>query len=103
MDGAGEFKIWWKVMFPLVRPLFGALFLLTWLADWNNYASALIYLPKLPTLPVGIYQFNTEMIYQARLDILFAACTLTALPAIILFIVFNKTLTTSVSLGGLKG
>ena len=83
--------------------MFGALFLTEWLGNWNEYSSCLVYLPNLPTLPVGIYQFNTEMIYRARLDILFAACVIVALPAIILFIVFNKTLTTSVSVGGIKG
>lgn len=103
IDGAGDFKIWFKVMMPMAKPIFGALFLIGWLGDWNNYSSALIYLPNIPTLPVGIYQFNTEMIYQARLDVLFAACTLTALPAVILFLVFNKTITTNVSLGGIKG
>ena len=51
----------------------------------------------------GIYQFNTEMIYRARLDILFAACVIVALPALILFTVFNKTITSNVSLGGIKG
>lgn len=103
MDGAGEFQTWFKVMMPMAKPIFGALFLIGWLGDWNNYSSALIYLPQIPTLPVGIYQFSTEMIYRARLDILFAACTLTALPAVILYIFFNKTITTSVSFGGLKG
>ena len=103
IDGAGDFKIWFKVMMPMAKPIFGALFLIGLLGDWNNYSSALIYLPNIPTLPVGIYQFNTEMIYQARLDVLFAACTLTALPAVILFLIFNKTITTNVSLGGIKG
>ena len=70
---------------------------------WNSYDTALVYLPELPTLPVGIYQFNTEMIFRARLDILFAACVLISIPAVILFIVFNKTITTNVSVGGIKG
>ena len=43
------------------------------------------------------------MTYQARLDILFAACLVVAIPALILFIAFNKVLTTNVSVGGLKG
>lgn len=103
MDGAGAFQIWFKVMMPMAKPIFGALFLLGWIADWNNYGSAMIYLPNLPTLPVGIYQFETEMIYTARLDILFAACAIMALPAVILYALFNKTITTSVSFGGLKG
>lgn len=103
MDGANHFQIYFRVMFPQSKPIFGALFLTQWMGVWNNYESALVYLPNIPTLPVGIYQFNTEMIYRARLDILFAACVIVALPALILFTVFNKTITSNVSLGGIKG
>ena len=103
MDGANDYQIYFKVMIPQAKPIFGAMFLTTWLAAWNSYESQLIYLPSLPTLPVGIYQFNTEMIYRARLDILFAACVIISIPALILFIVFNKTITTNVSIGGIKG
>ena len=103
MDGANDFQIYFRVMFPQLRPICGALFLTTWLGGWNNYESAQIYLKDLPTLPVGIYQFNQQMIYAARLDILFAACFIISIPAIILFITFNKTITTNVSIGGIKG
>ena len=103
MDGANHFQIYFKVMFPQAKPIFGALFLTQWVSMWNSYESALVYLPNLPTLPVGIYQFNTEMIYKARLDILFAACVIISIPAIILFVAFNKVITTNVSVGGLKG
>lgn len=103
MDGANEFQIYFRVMFPQAKPLFGALMLTQWLGVWNDYESAMIYRPNLPTLPVGIYQFNTEMMFRARLDILFAACVVVCIPALILFIVFNKTLTTSMSVGGIKG
>lgn len=103
VDGANDFQIYFRVMLPQAKGIFGALFLSMWMSVWNNYESALVYLPNLPTLPVGIYQFNTEMMYRARLDILFAACVIIALPALILFIVFNKTITTNVSVGGIKG
>lgn len=103
MDGANEYQIYFRVMAPMAKPLFGALYLKTWLNGWNDYSSGLVYQPKLPLLPTGIYQFNTEMVYRARLDILFAACVLTALPALVMFIIFNRTLTTSVSIGGIKG
>lgn len=103
IDGANDYQIFFKVMMPQAKPIFGALYLTTWLAQWNSYDSQLIYLPSLPTLPVGIYQFNKEMIYRARLDILFAACVIICIPALVLFIVFNKTITTNVSIGGIKG
>ena len=103
LDGANDFQIYYKVMLPQAKPIFGALFLTNWLTVWNSYESALIYLPNLPTLPVGIYQFNKEMLYRARLDIIFAACVIICIPALILFLVFNKTITSNVSIGGIKG
>lgn len=103
MDGAQDFQIYFRIMLPQAKPIFCSLFLTQWVGVWNSYESALVYLPNTPTLPVGIYQFNQEMIYQARLDILFAACFITVMPALILFIAFNKTITTSVTIGGLKG
>lgn len=103
IDGAGHFGIYFKVMFPMSKPIFGALFLTNWLTNWNSYEGPMLYLPNLPTLPVGIYQFNQEMIYRARLDILFAACVLVSIPALILFVAFNKVITTNVSMGGIKG
>lgn len=103
MDGANDFQIYFRVMLPQAKPIFGALFISQWIVNWNSYEGALIYLPNIPTLPVGIFEFNTEMIYRARLDILFATCVWIVLPAIILFIAFNKVITTNVSVGGIKG
>ncbi|MBQ9388093.1 MAG: carbohydrate ABC transporter permease [Lachnospiraceae bacterium] len=103
MDGANDFQIFFRVMLPQSKPIFTALFLTTWLTAWNNYESPLVYLPNLPTLPVGIYQFDRMMMFEARLDILFAACLVVSIPALIIFIIFNKTLTTSLSIGGIKG
>ena len=103
IDGANDFQVYLKVMFPQGKPIFGALFLTTWLAGWNDYASPLIYLRDLPTLTVGIYEFYTEMVYHARLDILFAGCFIIFVPPLIMFTVFNKMITTNVSVGGIKG
>jgi ABC-type glycerol-3-phosphate transport system permease component len=103
VDGANDFKIYFRIMLPQAKPIFGAMFLTQWISVWNSYETALVYIPNLPTLPVGIYQFNQDMIYQMRLDILFAACLIVVLPALILFIAFNKTITSNVSAGGIKG
>ena len=103
MDGANDFQIYFKIILPQATPMFGAMFLTQWITVWNSYETALVYIPKLPTLPVGIYQFNQDRIYQMRLDILFAACLIVVLPALLLFVVINKTITSNVSAGGIKG
>lgn len=103
IDGANHFDICYRVMMPHVKPLFGSFFLINWLSAWNDYSSTMIYHPKLPNLAYGIYQFQAEMLYLARLDILAAACVVATIPSLVLFGAFNKQLTESVSLGGLKG
>lgn len=102
IDGANKWQIYFKIMLPQAFAMFGSLFLMLWIADWNNYSTALIYLPKLPTLAVGIYKFQIQMTYNSRMDILYAACAISVLPPLIIFIFFNNALMSNVSVGGIK-
>ena len=56
----------------------------------------------MPTLAVGIYQFGIDMMYSNRIDLLYAACAISMLPPLILFIFCNNALMSNVSLGGIK-
>lgn len=102
LDGASDYGIFFKVMLPLALPMFGAIFLMVWLAEWNNYGSALLYLPQMPTLAVGMYLFRDDMYQFARTDMLWAGSFLISLPPLILFIFFSNTLMSNISLGGIK-
>lgn len=102
MDGAGDYTVFFKVMFPQALPMFGAVFLLIWMAEWNNYASAVLYLNKLPTLSAGIYLFQTEATNMGRFDILYLAYFVTCIPPLVIFAFFNKILMSNISLGGIK-
>ena len=103
IDGANEWQIYFRVMLPQAIPMFGSLFLMLWIVDWNNYGTALVYLYEMPTLAVGIYQFRIDTVYESYTQILFAACILSVLPPLILFILCNKALMSNVSIGGIKG
>ncbi len=102
IDGANDYTVFFRIMLPQVMNVFGTLFILAWVGDWNNYSSPLIYLPKLPTLASGIYLFELNMRYEVRMDLLYAAYMITAIPPLILFSVFNNALTSNLSMGGLK-
>lgn len=99
IDGANEWQIFFKVIFPQAMGLVGALFLTMWIGGWNGYEGFLIYFNKLPNLAAGIYMFSKE---THRNDVLFAACFIVSVPPIILFACFTKVLTNNVSLGGIK-
>ena len=102
IDGAGDYTIFFRVMLPQAMPMFGAIFLMVWMAEWNNYSSAVLYLNKLPTLSAGIYLFQNEATNMARFDILYMAYFVTCIPPLIIFIFFNNVLMSNISLGGIK-
>ena len=102
IDGANEWQIFFKIMFPQSIAMAGSLYVMMWLTEWNAYANALIYLPKLPTLAVGIYQFKTQMQYDSKMNILFAGCFVSMIPPLVIFILCNGALMSNVSLGGIK-
>ena len=70
---------------------------------WNDYNTALVFMPKLPTLATGVYLFNSEMTFRARMDILMAATIISALPPLILYLIGHKAILENVSIGGIKG
>lgn len=102
VDGGGHFTVFFRIMLPQAINIFGSLFLLAWVGEWNNYSGALLYLSELPTLASGIYLFELDMIYNVRRDILYAAYMISAVPPLVLFVLFNNALTSNVSLGGIK-
>ena len=102
IDGANEWQIFFKIMFPQSIAMVGSLYVLAWLTEWNSYSTALIYLPKLPTLAVGIYLFKTQMVYSSRMNLLYAACFVSMIPPLVIFILCNGALMSNVSLGGIK-
>lgn len=102
IDGANDFTIYWKIMLPQAKGLFVALFVMGWLAEWNNYSGILIYLPNLPTLAGGMYLCHNDMMYDVRLDMVYAGYAVSAIPGLLLFAIFHETMTTSISIGGVK-
>ncbi len=102
IDGANDWQVFFKVMLPQSMTMIGALFLLAWMGAWNSYDAQLLYLPELPTLAVGIYQYELEMIYDSEIDLLFTACMVSSIPTLIAFICFNNIMMSNLSLGGIK-
>ncbi len=102
IDGANEYQVYFRVMFPQIINMFGALYITSWIAEWNNYSTYLITMRELPTIAAGLYLFDMNMQYHVRVDILYAGYFLASLPSIVLFALFSKTLLTNVSLGGIK-
>lgn len=86
IDGAGTFRVYRSIVFPLLRPVTGTVAILTGLFIWNDFFVSLIFLggSTVQTLPVAIYGFVGE--YVSQWNFVFAAVIIAIVPIAIFFI-----------------
>jgi multiple sugar transport system permease protein len=103
LDGFSEFRIFWKIALPLVKPAVAALCIFTFLGNWNAYIWPLIVIRSeaMRTLPVGIAFFSSES--QSAFHLIMAAAALATIPVIIIFLIFQRQIIKGIALAGLKG
>ena len=104
IDGAGYLQIFWRLIFPVIRPAVAAQFILWFMAVWNDYLAPVIYLntPEKQTLQVVIASFNMTYAIQTDYPLIMAASFVALLPVLIVFIIFQRQIIESVALTGSK-
>ena len=103
IDGAGHFSVFLAIYMPLVRTTFVSVYLLNFIAYWNDYMTNAMYLPSMPTLAFGIHskQFSGGLFSKPTMQL--TTSIILAVPLIALFAVFQKRLMGSLTIGGIKG
>lgn len=102
IDGAGEYRIFFGIMFPMIRNTFMALFILSFITNWNNYEISLTLWPSHPVVAYGLYRFKSNR-EASTVPLQLAACTLVIIPTLTLFLLFKNKLIGNLALGGMKG
>jgi multiple sugar transport system permease protein len=105
IDGTNQWQRFSRVVLPMARPALGALTILTFQGAWNDFFWPFIVLTSpddIKTLPIGMLTFR--QLYGAAGDwgMILAGAILSAVPVIIIFVVFQKYFMEGVSYGGGK-
>jgi multiple sugar transport system permease protein len=107
IDGASTYQIFFKIMLPLAKPALGALAILTFQGVWNEFFWPLVVLTSPMdkfTLTIGLLSFkNTYASGAFDWGPILAGAIISALPIIILFIVFQRYFVEGISFSGIKG
>ena len=103
IDGASDFRIFFQIIIPMAKGPIVAISVIQLIGLWNDYLTPSIYLPKMPTIAVGLKYLSDTMVQKANYTMLFATIILTLLPILIVFLCFQKTIMENTSVGGLKG
>ena len=103
VDGAGELKTFFSVVFPMIKPGIGALAIFTFVNTWNDYYLQLVMLTSEEkwTLPLAIANMQGEM--SSDFGLIMAGAALASIPIIVVFIAFQKYFTQGIAMGAVKG
>lgn len=102
LDGASEFRIYWQVMLPLIRPALATVAIFNFIPWWNDFFFPLIFIraERYKTLPLGLFSFFGE--HQNDWALLFAGLTITALPLLVLYLFASRQIIKGLTSGALK-
>jgi len=103
IDGAGEWRTFTDVMFPMIKPGVGACAIFTFINTWNDYFMQLVMLSSnaKATISLGIATLQGES--STDYGLLMAGAALASVPIIIVFLIFQKYFTKGITMGAVKG
>lgn len=101
VDGAGQLRIFFQIVLPLLRPITATVAIMTGMVVWNDFFLQLIFLSGSPaqTLPVAVYGFVGE--FSARWNMVFAAVFMSIVPILAFYLFAQKQLIQGFT-GGIK-
>ncbi|MBA2892483.1 carbohydrate ABC transporter permease [Nonomuraea soli] len=102
MDGAGRFTVLMRVVVPISRPTLAVLLIFFFIWTWNEFFLPLIFLVSndLQTVPVSLAVLQGEKFMDATTSS--ASALLGIVPAVVFFLLFQRTLTRGITVGAIK-
>ena len=103
IDGCGEFRIFWKVILPSVKPALATLLIIKFMWNWNEFFWPLVVVnsPSMRVVTMGLMSFTN--MYFIEYNLLTAAAVISVLPILVIFLTLQKWVVQAVVMSGLKG
>lgn len=104
IDGAGSFKIYSRIIMPLATPVLITTMIFSFIWNWNDFLSQLLYITKTHLLTVTLaLRLFLDVTGKSNWGALFAMSTLSLVPIFIIFLTAQNHLAEGVTAGGIKG
>jgi len=102
LDGASKWQVLWRVVFPISRPTLSVLVIFFFIWTWNEFFIPLVMLidNSTQTIPVAIASLQGDRLMDA--PTLNAGSLISLLPAVVFFLIFQRTLTRGITAGAVK-
>ena len=103
IDGCTSFGVFSKIIMPLCKPILASSALMSAMYCWNEFMMAMIFTSndKIRTIPTGLMNLTGTL--RTEWGTLIAGLAISALPIIIVFIIFQKQFVRGIAAGSVKG
>lgn len=101
VDGANDFTIFWKIIFPMLRPVTATVAIVNSLWIWNDFLlPRLVLTPETQTLPLSTYLFYGQ--YSTEYGQAMAGLLLAVLPIVVFYLILQRQFISGISSGAVK-
>ena len=103
IDGAGFYRTFFVIVFPLAKSGLATRAILQFLTSWNEFMFGLVLTKstEVRTLPLALNYFTSQ--FSFNYTAMFAALTMVILPSIVIYVLLQEQVTTSMVAGSVKG
>jgi len=103
IDGAGEFRIFFTIVLPLVRPMIGAYLMITFLGAWNNFIGPQIVLQDPSRFPLSVAINQLRGLYGTDYGLIMSGTLVSIAPVLALFLLLQKEFIAGLTSNAVKG
>jgi raffinose/stachyose/melibiose transport system permease protein len=103
IDGCTGITLFFKVIFPLLRPVTITVILTSSVAVFNDFVNPLYFLPGDDNATVQVTLYNFQSQYSTQWNLLFMDIVLITIPPLLAFVFFNRKIVAGMTDGAIKG
>jgi raffinose/stachyose/melibiose transport system permease protein len=103
IDGAGPWKMFFGIIFPLLKPVLVTVMLLVFMGAWNDFITPLYMLNTANKWPMTLAVYSFFGRYESEWNLVFADIVLTCLPVFIVYLLGQNQIVSGMTSGAVKG
>lgn len=103
IDGAGEIRIFFSLVLPLIRPMVGAFLMITFLGVWNNFVVPQVVMQSPERFPLSVAINLLRSLYGTDYGLIMSGTIVSIAPVMCLFLLLQKEFISGLTSGAVKG
>jgi raffinose/stachyose/melibiose transport system permease protein len=103
IDGCSGLRLFWKVIFPLLRPVVITVMVTSSVIIYNDFQNPLYFLPGRDNTTVQLTLYNFQGQFNTQWNLLFMDVLLITIPPLVMFMFFNRKIVSGLTAGAIKG